>query len=102
MARRLPHPLNIASTVCMCANVYRRESKSVFPADCSLSLSVCVRACVCMCVVIIIIQSAPSSEWPDSLRLRQEGSSTHSRPIPLTPACFSLDPGQHRPNIHSS
>ncbi|KAG1939812.1 CUGBP Elav-like family [Pimephales promelas] len=33
----------------MCANVYRRESKSVFPADCSLSLSVCVRLCVYVC-----------------------------------------------------
>lgn len=81
--------------ICVCCVSDRKSAR--FPAECLLSHSVC--ACVRVCVVIII-HSAPSSEWPDSLRLKQEGSSIHSSPSPLTPAWFSPDRGLHRHNHH--
>lgn len=89
-----PPPLPLLSALyCVCVSVVCRiESQPGFQLSaCSLT--------VCVCVVIII-HSAPSSEWPDSLRLKQEGSTIHSSPSPLTPAWFSPDRGRHRPNNH--
>lgn len=85
----------LCSLLCVRVRCVLDRKSAWFPAECLLSHSVC--ACVC---VVIIIHSAPSSEWPDSLRLKQEGSTIHSSPSPLTPAWFSLDRGHHRPTNH--
>lgn len=86
-----------------------------FPAECPLPRRVCdVR--VCMCSILRCCHCpgcccAPRLEWPDSPRLKSEGSSSkHNHrlsrpipsPIPTTRACVSADPRRrqrHQPRL---
>lgn len=53
MARRLPHPLNITSTVCICVRMCTTEKVSLCFQLTARSLLVCVSVCVCVLSLLL-------------------------------------------------